>query len=270
MRDSLGQWFHKTDEVQRDLWMHLSYDAPEYGITPGIEKSVSVRIRTWSRGCRVLRWLMDLVFLKTALLTLFVAIDPPGLAPIFLTLTSHMTREERGHTALHAVMIAFVILAAAALGGGALLHMLGVGFPAFRIAGGLLLFYIGFEMVFERREPRKSNSAETAVAHDHPKSIAAFPLAIPLMAGPGAITATILQANAAGGSWLNVIGLLGILVAVIGSCYVVFLLAVRIDRLLGTTGRVVLSRLLGVLLAAMAVQTVGDGVLAFPSMLKAG
>lgn len=206
---------------------------------------------------------MDYEFIKTAFLTLFVAIDPPGLAAIFVALTAHMTREERKGTAYRSVVIAFCILLAAAAGGQPLLEMLGIGIPAFRIAGGLLLFWIAAEMVFERRQERKAHSAEETVAHDHYTTIAAFPLAIPLMAGPGAITATILQASKAGGDWVNLAMLVVILVAVLFICLLVFLMANPIDRFMGMTGRVVLSRLLGVLLAAMAVQVVGDGVMAF-------
>lgn len=200
---------------------------------------------------------------KTAFLTLFVALDPPGLAPVFVSLTAHMTPQERRGAAFHAVMVAFCILVGAALGGAPLLSSLGISMPAFRIAGGLLLFVIAFEMVFEKRQERKSHTAETAVEKDHFKSIATFPLAIPLMAGPGAITATILQMSRLPGSVVDYAVLIGILAVVLLSCLLVFLAAGKIDRLLGTTGRVVLSRLLGVLLAAMAVQIIGDGVLGF-------
>jgi len=206
---------------------------------------------------------MDFEFIKTAFLTLFVAIDPPGLAPVFLSLTAALTMAERKSVAYRSVIIAFCILLASALGGKGFLEMLGIGIPAFRIAGGLLLFSIAVEMVFERREQRRSHSAEIAVSVDHHKSIAAFPLAMPLMAGPGAITATILQASNAHGSLVNMLGLLGVLAVVVFSCLPVFLLANHIDRFLGVSGRMILSRLLGVLLAAMAVQTVGDGVFAF-------
>jgi len=206
---------------------------------------------------------MDIDFIKTAFVTLFVAVDPPGLAAIFLGLTSAMNVAERTRTAYRSVIIAFGILVAAAFGGQPLLNALGIGIPAFRIAGGLLLFYIAAEMVFEKRVERKTHSAEHAIEQDHPDDIAAFPLAIPLMAGPGAITATILQASAAQSSALNFVALIVILALVIGSCLAVFLMAGRVDKLLGTTGRLVLSRLLGVILAAMAVQIVGDGVLAF-------
>lgn len=204
---------------------------------------------------------MDYEFIKTAFLTLFVAIDPPGLAPVFLSLTAALTAVQRKSVAVRAVIIALCILIASALGGKPFLEMLGISIPAFRIAGGLLLFSIAVEMVFERREQRRSQSAETA-AQEH-KSLAAFPLAMPLMAGPGAITATILQASNAHGDWMNMLGLIAILIVVVGSCLPVFLLANHIDRFLGVSGRMILSRLLGVLLAAMAVQTVGDGVFAF-------
>lgn len=206
---------------------------------------------------------MDFEFLKNAFLTLFVAVDPPGLAPVFLTLTMALTAAERKSVAYRSVVIAFCILMASALAGKDFLQLLGISIPAFRIAGGLLLFSIAVEMVFERREQRRTHSAEVAVNTDHHKSIAAFPLAMPLMAGPGAITATILQASNAHGDLMNMLGLLGVLFVVVGSCLPVFLLANHIDRFLGVSGRAILSRLLGVLLAAMAVQTVGDGLVAF-------
>jgi multiple antibiotic resistance protein len=206
---------------------------------------------------------MDIEFYKTAFLTLFVALDPPGLAPIFIALTAQMPLAARRSTAYRSVLIAFGILAGAAIAGEPLLKALGISMPAFRIAGGLLLFYIAAEMVFERREERKSHTAETCVAEDHFKSIAAFPLAIPLMAGPGAITATILQASIAQKSYVDFAVLIAIIFAVLTSCLMVFLMSEKINNMLGTTGRVVLSRLLGVLLAAMAVQIIGDGVMRF-------
>ncbi len=206
---------------------------------------------------------MDLEFIKTAFLTLFVAIDPPGLAPLFIAVTTAMSALERRAVALRAVIIAFCVLAASALGGKALLQALGVSIPAFRIAGGLLLFSIAVEMVFEKRQERQEKTAKKAITQDHLKSIAAFPLAIPLMAGPGAITATIVQSSNAGDNYVNFAALVGILFVILLMCYLVFLLAEKIDRFLGVTGRVVLNRLLGVLLAAVAVQVIGDGILAF-------
>ena len=199
-------------------------------------------------------------FAASALATLLVTIDPVALAPVFTALTRGMTRHEQRQVALRATIIAFGVLAFFALGGEALLQLLGVGLPAFRIAGGLFLFWIAFEMVFERRTDRKQQTAETAITQDHIRNVAAFPLAIPLMAGPGAITAVILLAGRADGR-PAVLGLLLALVAFgVGACLAVFLLAERVSRLLGITGNVVLTRLLGLILAALAVQFVATGV----------
>jgi multiple antibiotic resistance protein len=205
---------------------------------------------------------MELAFFKSALATMFVAVDPPGLAAIFLGLTAHLSRAERNAVAFQSVWIASGVLLAVMFGGEIVLSALGISMPAFRIAGGLLLFYIAFEMVFEKREERKAQTADDAIAHDHPRNIAAFPLAIPLMAGPGAITATIVQAGHAHTVTAHLL-LAGVIALVMASCLAVFLLAGHIDRLLGNTGRVVLSRILGLLLAALAIQIVGDGVQSF-------
>ena len=146
---------------------------------------------------------MALDFLKTALVTLLVTLDPPGLAPLFIGLTLGMTKAAKREVALRASVIAFVILAAFALGGRFVLGALGVTIPAFRIAGGLLLFYIAFDMLFALQAERRSEIATDAMAIDHIRNVAAFPLAIPLMAGPGSITATMLLADRASGDWLD-------------------------------------------------------------------
>ncbi|MFL5165677.1 MAG: MarC family protein, partial [Microvirga sp.] len=117
-------------------------------------------------------------FLASALVTLLVTVDPPGLAPIFLSVTRGMTADERRRVAARAALIAFGILAFFGLGGEVLLRLLGVGLPAFRIAGGLLLFWIAFEMVFERSSDRKLHTAEVAITQDHIRNVAAFPLAM--------------------------------------------------------------------------------------------
>jgi multiple antibiotic resistance protein len=203
---------------------------------------------------------MNLDFLTSALVTLLVTLDPPGLAPIFLSLTRGMTAGERRQVAIRACIIAFGIMAFFGVAGDVVLKALGVSLPAFRIAGGLLLFWIAFEMVFERRNERKAQTAETAITQDHIRNVAAFPLAIPLMAGPGALTAMMLLAGRAEGNLVLLSSLAAISALVILSCLVVFLLAVPMARLLGVTGNVVLTRLLGVILAALAVQFVIDGV----------
>jgi len=202
---------------------------------------------------------MALEFLKTALVTLLVTLDPPGLAPLFIGLTLGMTRAGKREVALRASIIAFVILAAFAVGGRFVLEALGVTIPAFRIAGGLLLFYIAFDMVFALKAERRSEIATDAMAIDHIRNVAAFPLAIPLMAGPGSITATMLLANRASGDWLTLVGLLAIIAVAMAASYLSFLAAERISGLLGTTGNVVATRMLGVVLAALAVQFAIDG-----------
>jgi len=146
-----------------------------------------------------------------------------------------------------------------ALLGRDLLAALGISLNSFRIAGGLLLFSIASEMVFGVRIERQSQEAEQAI-EERVRNIAAFPLAIPLMAGPGAITATVLLAGHGNREPMHLIALLAVIVLVMALCAAVFLFCARIGRLLGVTGNVVLSRLLGVLLAALAVQYVIDGV----------
>lgn len=199
-------------------------------------------------------------YLTSALVTLLVTLDPPALAPIFVSLTAGMTAHERRRVAVRASLVAFGILAFFGLGGEALLRHLGIGLPAFRISGGLLLFWISFEMVFEGRTERKQQTAAVAVTEDHIRNVAAFPLAIPLMAGPGAITAVILLAGRTQGDPLVLSLLLGLIAFGVGCCLAVFLAAERVSRLLGITGNVVLTRLLGVILAGLAVQFVVNGV----------
>lgn len=199
-------------------------------------------------------------FVKSALVTLLVTVDPPGLAPIFLGVTHGMSGAERRQVAWRAVAIAVTVLAVFGFVGDALLRALGISLAAFRIAGGLLLFYIAFEMVFELRAKRKSSLANAAITVDHIRNVAAFPLAIPLMAGPGAITATILLAGRAEGEATMNLALLAVIAFVCGACWLVFLVAERLAALLGVTGEIVLTRLLGVILAALAVQFIIDGV----------
>jgi len=202
---------------------------------------------------------MPLEFLISALVTMVVVVDPLGLVPTFVAITHGLPDRARRAVALRACLIAAAILAGSALIGDWLLRTLSIGLPAFRIAGGLLLFSIASEMVFGLRIERQSKQAEEAI-EEHVRNIAAFPLAIPLMAGPGAITASVLLAGRAGGDPSRLAMLLGVVAVVLVLCFVAFTLAVRIATLLGTTANVVLSRLLGVLLAALAVQFVIDGM----------
>jgi multiple antibiotic resistance protein len=195
----------------------------------------------------------------SAWLTLFVVVDPLAMSPTFLVVTMGMPRASRQSVALRASVIAGAILVGSALIGDRLLNVLEISLPAFRIAGGLLLFWIAAEMVFGVRSRHDGEAAEQAM-EERVRNVAAFPLAIPLLAGPGAITATILLAAQADGSVLRLAALIAVVVLVAVSCLVTFLFADPISRLLGLTGNIVLSRLLGVLLAALAVQFVVDGI----------
>jgi multiple antibiotic resistance protein len=196
-----------------------------------------------------------ITLLVSALVTLFVVIDPVGLGPIFIGVTAGLPAATKRKIGVEACVIAFFVLAGSALFGDWLLARLGISLAAFRIAGGLLLFAIAFEMVFERRVERKADQAGTS------SHIAAFPLAIPLMAGPGAITAMVLLAGQMGNSALGFALLIASMALMLAVAYVVFLSSSYLERLLGAQGQAVFGRLLGVMLAALAVQYVADGVL---------
>jgi multiple antibiotic resistance protein len=198
-------------------------------------------------------------YLVEAFVTLFVTVDPLGLAPVFLGLTLGSGPVERRRVAIRATLIATLVLVTFTLSGERLLTVLGITLPAFRIAGGLLLFHIAFQMVFSQKQPRDASDAERAVDLDRFSDIAAFPIAIPLLSGPGAISASILAAAKAPN--LVAFGLFfGVIAIVMAISFAVFIAADRIDRRIGETGRVVIERLLGLLLAALSVQFVADGV----------
>lgn len=198
-------------------------------------------------------------FLINSITTLLVTTDPPGLAPIFLGMTAGMSTSQRRQVALRGVIIAFFILAFFAIAGASVLTQLGISMGAFRVAGGLLLFWIAFEMIFEKRQQRHENTKEVALTKDQIHDLAAFPLGIPLIAGPGAISATILLSGSLDGP-LQKAGLVTVIAFCLAVMLAVLMVAERLDRFLGMTGRAILTRLLGVLLAALSVQFVIDGV----------
>ena len=198
--------------------------------------------------------------LASAFVTLFVITDPPGLAPIFIGLTAGMSEAQRRRTALHAVIISVIVLAVFALFGKVLLDALGITIHAFRVAGGLLLFWIAFEMVFEKRGERKADTANKAVHDSHSSEIAAFPLAVPLMAGPGAITAVILLAGRLGTDAIGMAAIVALIAVVMAIMFGFLLAGVYIDRFISQSARSIATRLLGVILSALAVQFVADGV----------
>lgn len=208
---------------------------------------------------------MTLESLISAFVTLFVIIDPIGIAPIFLGLTAGRSGRERGKIALRAVAIAVCALVAFALAGEWVLKATGISLPAFRVAGGILLFWISFEMVFEKRHTRKADTAERSMNEENHEDIAAVPLAVPLMAGPGAITAVILLASQSGGTLPALALVVAVIILALLVTLAILLVALPIDRLMGKTVRTVVTRLLGVILAALAVQFVADGIIALAS-----
>ncbi|WP_339763651.1 MarC family protein [uncultured Hoeflea sp.] len=202
---------------------------------------------------------MNVELIINAFVTIIVMFDPPGLAAIFLGLTTGMTRSQRLQVAMRGTITSAGILAVFAIAGASILNILGISLGAFRIAGGLLLFWIAFEMIFEKRHERQEKSAERAITKDHISNVAVFPLAIPLIAGPGAISAVILLA----GSFYAPVeraGLIGVIIAASLVLFAFLVIAERIDQFLGDTGRTILTRLLGVILAALSVQFVVDGI----------
>lgn len=198
---------------------------------------------------------MSTADLVTAFVTLFVVVDPIGLVPLFLALTQGMGAQERRRVGLRALVIAAVLLTLFGLLGDKLLSAIGISLPAFRIAGGVLLFLTALDMLFERRTQRREG--QTTEPHAHDPSV--FPLATPLLAGPGAMATMILLAGAGtGGLHLAAVHL--VMFAVLGCVFVLFLLATPLERALGRTGTMVVTRLLGMLLAALAVQFILDGL----------
>jgi multiple antibiotic resistance protein len=199
-------------------------------------------------------------FATSAFVTLLLVVDPVGLVPAFVSATNGLAEQDRNMIAVRSPLIASAILIGLALCGNWLLRQLGIGIAAFQISGGLLLFGVSYRMIFgdrPQREARETGRALTENASD----IAVFPLAIPLMAGPGAIATTLLLSGGAT-SVASMAVLIVTIVLVCALCGLCFSLSRLIDRTLGKTGNAVLSRLLGILLAAYSVQFVLDGIAA--------
>ncbi len=204
---------------------------------------------------------MALGFIITSFVTLFVIIEPIGITPIFIALTRGMSAQKRRRIGMHACLVAIGLLTTFGLLGEALLNFVGISMSAFRISGGILLFLTALDMLFERRNPRREGQA----AHDDDHDPSVFPLAMPLLAGPGAMTSMILlvgqaREGAAGSVWQGVIAVHVVMVAVVACAFLLFQVAAPLDRALGKTGNNVITRLLGMLLAGLSVQFVIDGV----------
>ena len=195
----------------------------------------------------------------SAFVTLFVIIDPPGCAPIFASLTSGADAAHRRAMAIRSVLIASAILVFFGLLGEDLLRVLGISLAAFRIAGGIMLFLIALEMVFEKRTQRRESRANEIVASPEQDDISVFPMAIPMIAGPGSIASVmLLMARGQGleGSLVVLAALLGVLALTL----LALLAAGPLMRLVGQKVEAMITRILGVILAALAAQFVIDGI----------
>ena len=206
---------------------------------------------------------MDSATYITAFVTLFVVIDPVGLTPLFIMLTKGADQRHRRGVALRACLIAFALLTLFGFFGESVLGFVGISMPAFRIAGGILLFLTALDMLFERRSQRRQGQSATQ------NDPSVFPLATPLIGGPGAIaTMILLTGQSQGMTELLLIHL--VLLAVLTVVLVMFLAGTLLERVLGDTGINVISRLLGMLLAALSVQFVLDGLHTFGIAVVAG
>jgi len=195
----------------------------------------------------------------SAFVTLFVVIDPPGCAPIYAGLTKGATREQARVMAVRACFIAATILLVFALFGEQLLGALHIELDSFRIAGGIMLFLIALEMVFEKRTQRREDRAEKVAASPEVEDVSVFPMAMPMLAGPGAIAAVMLLQNEAKGPQETLVVLAALLVVMLLTL-LALIAASPLMKLFGARVEAVITRLLGVLLAALAAQYVIDGL----------
>jgi len=209
------------------------------------------------RFCKDTFVMLTQIFVS-AFITLFVVIDPPGCAPIYAGLTKDASAAQARAMALRAVAIAGAILLVFALFGEALLGALHIQLDSFRIAGGFMLFWIAFEMVFEKRTQRREERADEVMASEV-EDVSVFPMAMPMLAGPGAIAAVMLLMNEAE-TWMQRGAVFAALALVLFLTGCALIAARPLIRLLGDKVEAVVTRLLGVLLAALAAQYVIDGV----------
>lgn len=199
--------------------------------------------------------------LISTFVVLFVVIDPVGLAPVFIGLAHGGSESYQRNMALRGTVIAAVVLFVFVVSGNAMLRILGITIPAFQIAGGILFFLLAVDMLFARQTGLRSTTIKEQKEAEHKNDISVFPLAIPLIAGPGAMTSVLLMVGREQGNNPNLVLLVvGVLAVVLLMVYLSLLFASRIMKLLGETGANVVSRLLGIVLAALAVQFVLDGV----------
>ncbi len=203
----------------------------------------------------------------SALVTFLVIIDPPGCAPIFAGLTRGTSQAHRRAQALRSSIVAWAILMFFALLGRPLLKGLGISLASFRIAGGIMLFFIAMDMVFERRTQRREERALSIEGTAQAEDISVFPMAMPMIAGPGSIASAMLWVSRAE-TPVHVAVVLGAITVVIVLTFITLLASAPLMRLIGDKVEAAITRLLGVILAALAAQFVIDGLKqSFPHVL---
>ena len=195
----------------------------------------------------------------SALVTFLVIIDPPGCAPIFASLTRGTPGRHRRSMAIRSSMIAWAILMFFALLGRPMLHALGISLASFRIAGGIMLFMIALDMVFERRTQRRESRAQSIEGTPEAEDISVFPMAIPMIAGPGSIASAMLWVSRADGT-AEVVAVLAAITVVMLLTLFALLAAGPIMKVIGEKLEAMITRILGVILAALAAQFVIDGL----------
>jgi multiple antibiotic resistance protein len=195
----------------------------------------------------------------SAFVTFFVVIDPPGCAPIFASLTNGATAAHRRAMAIRSIFIAASILIVFALVGEAFLGALGISLDAFKTAGGIMLFMIALEMVFEKRTERREHRAEEIKASPENEDISVFPMAIPMIAGPGSIASVMLLVARSNGVEETAI-VLSALAANLALTLLALLAAAPLMKFIGAKLEAMITRILGVILAALAAQFVIDGI----------
>ncbi|GAC1470530.1 MAG: MarC family protein [Chloroflexota bacterium] len=200
-----------------------------------------------------------MAFFAAALVTIISVVDPVGIAPIFLALTPKMAPKERLRIMRRSVLVSAVILMIFAIAGRAFLEALGITVPAFSIAGGILLMLIAVDMLFARTSRTRETPEEERAAR-RSADISVFPLAIPILAGPGAIATIVLYMSQAGTNVGKITAVIASILLALVASYGSMRLSVLLLRVLGETGIHVIGRVMGILLAALAVQFVLNGV----------
>jgi len=204
--------------------------------------------------------MLELELFLSAFAVLFVIIDPPGCAPIFATLTRGTSRKHQVEMAFKSVFIAAIILSGFAYAGEFIFTKLGISLDSLRIAGGIMLFIIGLNMVFEKRtEKRKDIAEEVLETTKDPEDISVFPMGIPMIAGPGTMASLLILMGRAN-NWQQELTIMIALASVLLISLIAFLISGPLIRLMGETFTNILTRVLGVLLATLAAQFVLDGI----------